>query len=183
MNSTIKHLIIAVVVVLNSNGIFAQTDNNSANMNRKEKRSVEREHFYQLTKERLHNRSFVLETDFLQNRNGIRVPVNSTINFIMVDTNESIIQIGSTSGIGYNGVGGITVSGRITKWKLKENEEKKTFDLVMHTFTSVGSYDVNMSVGPGVATARLTGLQAGNLTFNGSVVALESSVVYEGNSL
>ncbi len=183
MKHIIKHLLMAIIIVVSVNGVHAQTEQDSSKMSRKEKRALEREHLYLINKDMLENRNFVLESDYLQNRYGYRIPVNSTINFVMVNADEAVIQIGSDYGLGYNGVGGITAKGRITKWELNENEKKKSFDLSMHVMTNIGMYEVNMSVGLGMATARLTSLSRGNLTFSGDIVALNESVVYEGSSL
>lgn len=183
MKHIIKHLFIAIVIALSSSIVVAQTSHDTTKLNRKEKREAESKRLYQANKQMLVNRSFVVETDFLQNRYGVRVPVNSTINFVMVDAGEAVIQIGSNTGMGYNGVGGITAKGRITKWELEENEKKKVFDLSMHVLTSIGMYDVTMTIGNFGATARISGIRPGNLTFSGDMVALEESIVYEGQSL
>lgn len=183
MKHIIKHLLIAIVIALSTSSVYAQKTQENPDLTRKEKKAVERERQYRMNKEMLENKSFVLESYFLQNRYGMRIPVNSTINFVLVDGEEAVVQIGSDAGLGYNGVGGVTAKGRITKWELKENEEKKTFDLSMHILTSIGMYDIRMNIGNYGANARLSGIRPGNLTFSGEVVALEESYVYEGNSL
>ena len=53
----------------------------------------------------------------------------------------------------------------------------------MYVLTSIGMYDVNISISNSGATARLSGNHPGKLTFDGDIVALEESYVYEGNSL
>ena len=171
------------VIVIGANSVNARTEHDPAQISRKEKQAMEREHLFLSNKDILENSSFVLESDYLQNRYGYRIPVNSTLNFVMVNADEAVIQIGSNNGLGYNGVGGVTAKGRITKWELNENEKKKSFDLSMHVMTSIGMYEVNMSIGLGMATARLSGLAPGNLTFSGEIVALNESIVYEGSSL
>lgn len=183
MKHIIKNVLMALIVAVSATGVFAQDTQQKDEPTRKEKRAIEREHLYQLNKQMLESRSFVLESDYLQNRYGMRIPVSSTINFVRVDGDEAVIQIGSNTRVGSNGVGGITAKGRITKWELKENEKKKTFDLSMYVLTSIGMYDINMSIGNYGADARLTGMRPGNLTFSGDMVAIEESAVYEGRSL
>ncbi len=173
----------AIVIALSTNILHAQNAQENPELTRKEKKAIERERLYKLNKEMLESKSFVLESDYLQNRYGVRIPVNSTINFVLVDGEEAVIQIGSNTGSGHNGVGGVTAKGKITKWELKENEKKNTFDLTMHVLTSIGMYDIRMNIGNYGANARLTGLRRGNLTFSGDMVALEESVIYEGRSL
>jgi hypothetical protein len=116
----------------------------------------------------------------LRDRYGNRVIVSSTINFVMVDSNEAVIQIGSHSGIGPNGVGGVTAKGRITDWELDENEKNRSFYLKVNVMTSIGMYDLLFHIGPyGDATARLTGLRSESLTFEGDLIPVELSAVYE----
>jgi hypothetical protein len=60
----------------------------------------------------------------------------------------------------------------VLKWKNRRD-----------VMTNIGMYDVNFSVGSFGATARLTGLRPGNLTFTGDMVTLKESTIYEGRSL
>ena len=181
MKHILKLLLIVIVFSLSRNGVSAQMP--QVELSRKEKRVEKKEFRHRMNKQMLENRSFVMESDFLQNRVGQRIHVSSLINFIRVDSDRAVIQIGSNNGLGHNGVGGVTAKGRITKWELKEDKKRRTFDLTMHVLTSIGVYDVNMSIGSFGATARLTGIRRGNLTFVGNLVALDESMVYEGQAL
>ncbi len=179
-----KKIYLLLILAISANFVFAQNQETDSKMTKKERRKAEAEQKYELTKSMLENKNFVLEADYLQDKYGNRVIVNSTINFVMVDSAEAVIQIGSNSGYGPNGVGGVTAKGEITEWKLKENEKKNTFFLKMSVMTPIGIYDLHLNIGPtGQATADLTGLRAGHLTFDGDLVMLEESAVYEGHSL
>ena len=86
--------------------------------------------------------------------------------------------------MGANGVGGVTAKGKIVRWKVKKNEKNKTFNVSMGVSTPIGSYDVDFSISPtGNATAWLTGIYGGRLTFEGDLVPIEESGVYEGWSI
>ena len=91
-----KKIAVILLFAIASNGLFAQVleETQQAPLTKREKREAERELQYELTEYMLENRSFVLEADFLQGRFGSRVYVNSTINFIAVDSTEATIQIG-----------------------------------------------------------------------------------------
>jgi hypothetical protein len=131
----------------------------------------------------LENREFVLEADYLSNQYGDRITVTSTLNFIKVDSTSGVIQVGSNSGVGYNGVGGVTAEGNITKYELDKNEKKNTFFIQMTVMTSIGTYDVNLSVGAnGYATATVSGLRRGRLNYSGSLVPLQATRTYEGTT-
>ena len=109
--------------------LFAQGNDENAVLTKKEKRNADLEKDFQQTKAMLENKDFVLEADYLQDRYGNRVLVNSTINFVAVDSTEATIQIGSNFRIGPNGVGGVTAQGNINKWELTEDTKHKAFTL------------------------------------------------------
>lgn len=176
-----KKLALILTMALSVQLSFAQESDNK--MTRKEKRKAEIQAQYEQTKQMLENKTFVLESDFLQDRYGNRAWVSPTINFVMVEGDTAVMQIGSNWGFGPNGLGGVTAKGRITKWELKENEKKNTFNLAMNVMTGIGIYEVHFSIGPsGNSRARMTGLYPGELNFDGDLVALEESSVFEGTS-
>lgn len=177
-------VMVSLVWVLMSLVAVAQTTTEVQPMTKKEKRKAQLEADFKATQHLLENKQFVLEADFLQDRYGNRAFVSSTINFVAVDSMEAVIQIGSNYRIGPNGVGGVTAKGRITKWELEADYKRKTFALEMNVMTSIGIYDLRFTIGPsGNAKALLTGLRAGNLTFDGTVVSMEESRVFEGHSI
>ncbi|MFW5645178.1 MAG: DUF4251 domain-containing protein [Bacteroidota bacterium] len=146
---------------------------------RKEK--IERE--YETTREIIETKQFVLETNYLENRYGQRIPVPSSLNFIMVDSTNAVIQVGSPSGMGYNGVGGITAEGQITDFELNKNDEKNNLSISMNIMTNLGIYDIFMNIGAdGQASARLSGLRGGQLTYTGRIIPQGQSYVYKGTT-
>ncbi len=179
-----KRLVIILGLIISAGILFAQGNDENSTLTRKEKRKVEIKKQYELTKTMLENKDFVLQSDFLQDRYGNRISVSSTINFVQVDSTEATIQIGSNWGIGPNGVGGVTAKGQITKWELTENEKSKSFALRMNVMTTIGIYDLYFSINSsGSATATLTGLRAGQLTFDGDLVPWKESAIFVGQSL
>lgn len=179
-----RRLVLIVLLAVASSFIFGQSTDNSSIQSKKEERKAKLEQNYNQTKQLLNDRYFVLESDYLKSRHSFTYVVNSNLNFVKVDSTNAVVQIGSNYGVGANGVGGVTVEGKITKWKLTENPQNKSFYLEMSLMTKVGFYDVNISVGAsGYATARLTGIGPGELTFNGYLVNLDNSRVYQGISL
>jgi hypothetical protein len=177
-------IIILILFVISSNGIWAQEAKNPSSMTRKEKKEMELDKQYQLNKSMLDNRDFVLEANYLQDRFGIRRIVNSMINFVAVDSTTAIIQVGSDYRNGPNGVGGVTAKGKISKWQLTENKKNRSFDLTINVMTNIGIYDLQISIDSwGNSTVRLSGLSAGQLTFEGNLEPYSESRVYEGRSL
>ena len=166
--------------------IFGFTDGLKQNNrnNRKETESAKFEKEFKKTKEMLKNRNFVLEADYLQDKYGNRVMVDQTINFVKIDSGKAVIQIGSNYRLGPNGVGGVTAKGNITKWDLSEDKKHESFYLQVNIMTSIGFYDIHFSIGgEGDATALVTGLGPGRLTFDGELRSLNDSAVFEGQSI
>ena len=180
-----KKLFLILVLAFSSPFVFAQSTEQNSTLTKKEIRKARLEKQYQLTKGMIENKNFVLESDYLQDRYGFRYPVSPMINFVKVEpNNDAIIQIGSNYSIGPNGVGGVTAKGKITNWNVTQNQKSKTFYIRMDVMSPIGIYDLNFSVSSGgQATALLTGMSGGRLTFDGDLVPPDSSIVYEGWSI
>jgi len=179
-----KRLVLFLALVISANTLFAQINDENTSLTRKEKRKAKIEKEYQLVKDMLEKKEFVLEANFLQDRYGRRYPVSIGINFVSVDSTEAIIQIGSNNRLGANGVGGVTAKGPITGWELTENLKKTNFGLRINVMTTIGFFDLYFSISPsGQTTAQLTSMRGGKLTFDGNLVPWENSSIYVGQSL
>jgi hypothetical protein len=129
----------------------------------------------------LNRKKFVLEADFLVTGKGERISVTSNLNFIMVDSNLAVIQVGKNVGVGGNGVGGTTAKGAITSWQLDRNEKKKSFNIQINVNTTIGFYSVSIFIpSSGSATAKLS---PDKFDLVGKIVSLDQSIVHEGWSL
>jgi hypothetical protein len=127
---------------------------------------------------------FVLEANYLSNQRGNRRIVPSNLNFVTVDSVYSVLQVGSGNGIGVNGVGGITLEGKVNAWKLVKDSVRKSFWVSWNINTNLGHYDITMNVSAsGNATATISGLQAGKLNYDGTLVRLSETRVYQGRAL
>ena len=128
---------------------------------------------------------FVLEADYLSNQYGSRAVVNSTLNFIIVDSTHGTIQTASMSGIGGpNMMGGITADGTITQYELTRSPKNNGYTIRVMIMTTIGSYDIFFSVtSDGNATATLGGNWGGKLNFHGDLVPLGVSRIYKGRSV
>lgn len=132
----------------------------------------------------IEHQKFVLEAERLQDSRGNSVNVASMINFIACDSVNGVIQIGSDLYIGGNGVGGVTVEGPLTNYKYSKNEKKGSYSVSFNVRSTLGSYDVRMSVfGEGRAEATVTSTWPGRLTYSGYLVPPGVSKVYKGFSL
>jgi hypothetical protein len=169
---------LAVVVSLQ-----AQDEKLSRKEKKKQERKAQDEQKYIRTGELLDSMKFVLEADYLDNQRGTRIIVPNTLNFIMVDSTNAVLQIGRNSGIGSNGVGGTTAEGVISRYDVTKNEKRKAYDVRMSVNTNIGSYDVFMMVAAdGSARATLSGLYPGKLVWDGEIVSLEETITFQGRT-
>ncbi len=150
----------------------------------KEAREKEREKNIEMTSQMVSLQRFVLEADYLSNKYGIRIPVSRNINFIMVDSLNATLQTGSAYSMGFNGVGGETVTGRVTKYDYgMTGRNKDTYSIIMVVLSSVGVYDITLLINPeGYADASLRGNWSGQLNYHGRLVPLGLSKVYTGHT-
>jgi hypothetical protein len=150
-------------------------------LSRKEIRKAEMIQNYSIMDSLLTSKSFVIEADFLQNKYGIRVPVNSHLNFIMVDDPDGVIQTGSDTRMGSNNVGGVTAEGSIGLWKIRKNPEKLRYMVSFNLFTQLGNYDVTMTINAeNQVLATISGSTSGKLTWIGRLNTVGNSRVFKG---
>lgn len=185
-----KTIAIIILGLLLTTGLSAQENKPQSvsaktdKTDKKVQREAIRAEKFKETKAIINNMHFVVEADFLSNQYGYRNYVNSNLNFIMVDSTEAVIQTGRNTGLGYNGVGGLTAKGNITSWKVVTNEKKKTMNVEMNVSTVIGFFRVYMNVSAeGHISANLTGNYSGSLTYDGKLVNLDKSYAYKGSSL
>lgn len=128
---------------------------------------------------------FVLEANTIRDKRGTSIQVSSKINFIASDSITGVIQVGSNSYIGSNGVGGVTVEGSISEYKYTKNEKNGTYYITYYLRTPVGSYDIRISAFPdGRADADVASTTWGDkLRYSGYLVPPGISRVYKGSAL
>ena len=150
---------------------------------RKEEKDKERKRMVEITKLMVEYQRFVLEADYLSDRYGNRVSVSPNINFIMIDSLDGTVQFGSAFSIGYNGVGGETFVGRITKYEYSMmGRRKDSYSIRMIFMSAIGIYDITLIVNPeGYADATIRGNWSGQLNYHGKLVPLSISRVYKGH--
>jgi hypothetical protein len=185
-----KVLFFLTMCLLIGNGLIAQDSKSTkesrkeASQKKKEEKAAKIEDAYKLMDTILTGRKFVLEAHQLRNKQGAQINVTPNLNFVSVDSMRAVIQIGSNERAGYNGIGGITVDGKVSNWKFSKNDKGKNFDIFMTIQSSIqGIFDVNMTVDySGYADASITGMRSGRLTFSGVIVPREDSSIFKGQS-
>ena len=185
-----KRIIITVFAVLLTLPAFTQE------LSKKEQKKLEKElkneqkaeeaaQKAEIVNVMVHSQRFVLEALTLIDKRGNSVNVSSNLNFIASDSISGVIQVGSNSYIGSNGVGGVTVSGSISEYKYSIHEKSGSYKVSYRLRTHVGSYDVRLTVYPdGRADAVVSSTTWGDkLRYSGYLVPPALSNVYKGSSL
>lgn len=127
---------------------------------------------------------FVLEVNTLKDKRGNSLQVSSNINFIASDSITGVIQVGSNTYIGRNGVGGVTVEGSIAEYKYAIHKNG-TYYVTYYLRTPLGSYDVRITAySDGRADADVSSTTWGDqLRYSGYLVPIGISRVFKGSSL
>jgi len=172
--------------VFSQNGKASRDDRNEQRQWEKEQRKIEKEKLKEqaaeITKVMVDSQKFVLEASQLSNRNGVRATVSPSINFIMVNSKAATMQLGSAFAIGYNGVGGQTLDGRVTRYEVnKTGRDDKNYSISMTVMTSLSTYDIFLTISEvGNGDARIRSNWSGELNYHGKLVPLGLSKVYKG---
>jgi hypothetical protein len=124
---------------------------------------------------------FVLEADFLQNKYGNRVSVPPLLNFIRVDGPKGVLQTGSDTRQGYNGVGGVTAEGSIVNYKIDNDKKHLSTIVTFNLVSTLGNFDIFLTVSAdNNATATISGSTSGRHSWDGHLVTLYNSRVFKG---
>jgi hypothetical protein len=156
-------------------------DRKQERQERKEARKAQMEINFKALDSILNSKNFVLRADYLRDNRGVNLPVLPSLNFIMLDSEEGVLQTGASAGIGYNGVGGVTAMGSLGRWEMTSNEKNLTYTIRFNLVTNLGNYDVIMHVGANHnASATITGLGPGKLTWSGYLHPAEGARIFTG---
>lgn len=157
-------------------------------LSKKEKKELKKQNQIEQKKailELLHSETWVIEAHTVYDRYNQSYQLNPTINFVGVKGEEGALQLGFDGLIGWNGVGGVTIDGKITKYEIKEGKENSSSTVELRfQGRGAGSAMLNITVNSsGQASARVNGDFGERITFSGMIKSIEESSVYKGQSL
>ena len=141
---------------------------------------------WQQAQEAIGKQSFVIEADAITFKYGTRVYVNSTTNFISVNGDRGVVQISPSSFVsGPNGVGGITVDGRISNMDLKVDKKGNTRISMNISGKGINAQlDITLYAGSDNAYVIVSpNFNSQTVRLEGKLVPYELSRTYEGMSL
>ncbi|MCG8310932.1 MAG: DUF4251 domain-containing protein [Cytophagales bacterium] len=164
---------------------FAQKEKKISRKERKELKRQRHIEQKQAILDLFYSKKWVIEAHTVFDRYNQSYQLNPTINFVGVKDEEGALQLGFDGLIGWNGVGGVTIDGQVTKYEIKEGKENSS-PVINLRFQGrgIGAAVINVTVNTSKqATARVNGDFGDRITFSGIIKSLEESSVYKGQSL
>jgi len=167
---------------------FGQSEREKKKMEKEAKKaerhdqdSISNEHLKALVAKR----TFVLEANTLYTRQGESFVLNPTINFVGFDGKNSTIQLSFNQLVGWNGVGGVTLNGTISKMEFTDNKNGFgfTIDAVVKQKAGGAVTLIFRISASGNARVDMSGSYGERLSFQGNIVSLEETRVYKGSSI
>lgn len=152
---------------------------------RKELRKMERRRIraenLAKTRQIIDSMDFILQAHTFVTRYGNSIPVNSSTNFFATDGQEATIQLALSDFIvGSNGVGGITVDGAVSKYRVREG--KHSTQIFMTVNTLLGAYQVTVYANyGGVSTLKVTTIRGRRFELQGTFLPLEENYAFKGS--
>ena len=183
-----KTTTIALCLVISLAVINTSEAQEKQKLSKKEKKELKKQEQLKAKKEvvdLLNSRKWVIEAHTVFDRYNQSYQLNPTLNFVGINGEEGAIQLGFDGLIGWNGVGGITLDGKVTQYEVKVGKEKASPTVTLRfRGRGVGSATLFITVNSSKqATARVSGDFGGRITFAGIIKSLEESTVYKGQSL
>ncbi len=134
----------------------------------------------------LEDTTFVLESNTVYDKKGNSMQVSESTNFIQVNKNEVTVQLSFPFVVnGPNGIGGITLEGRLTRYNIKKTK-KGAYYVELSSFGSSLNADITINISPGSNRATAT-VSASTLPYrvryDGSLYHIKESGVFKGRTI
>lgn len=182
-----KLVSLAMLALLTCTGMLqAQT---VKEMTREEKKVAQKaldQLLFDEAKQAIDNKTFVLEADQVVFKRGESAFVSSNTNFVAVKKDNAVVQVAFNIPVsGPNGIGGVTVTGSISNYKMSTNK-RGDIQISMNVMGTAISAQVNMTLynGSDNATVEVSpNFSSNRFTLNGRLVPMQKANVYKGQSL
>ena len=165
--------------------LLAQENRGESKATKKEREKTEQAQRFRQARQMILDTAFVVPAETVQFSNGgMMTPVQSTINFLKMDGDEAVIQIGSdfVRSAGLNSLGGITLKGKIQNLKIKEKENKNRLYLRFTLSGLIGTAQISVTLtGSEKAMIDVDGMFSGRaFSMRGPVQAIDETNIFEG---
>lgn len=129
------------------------------------------------------DRHFVLQADQVIYGRGGSDSVLPSTNFVVVNGEQGIIQVSPKVGGGPNGVGGITIDGTISGYKVKTDKKgNKTVSMTISSKGTSSSVIITLYKGSNRSMGRVSAtFRSDNVTLNGNLLPYNHTEVTVGS--
>jgi hypothetical protein len=190
MKNTLVLIVFLISIVFSGQ---AQTENpDTKNLSKEEKKAMRKAKKEEEKRKRnealiefenlAEKREWVIEAHTVYDKQGESYQMNPTINFVGAFKEETTVQLSFNGIMGWNGVGGVTLDGKIGKYEY--SNDGKSLNITMSAMGSgLGIVDIFLTVsGDGNGRATVSGNWGDRITFQGRFISLEKSSVYKGST-
>ena len=147
---------------------------------KKEEEKRKREEELKKFERYVETRAWVVEAHTVFGKRGQSYQMDPTINFVGVSGETTTIQLSFNGILGWNGVGGITMDGKIGKYEYS-NDGKAVILKMSAMGSRLGNVDIFLTIsGNANGRATLSGSWGERIVFQGKFVSLDESRVYKG---
>jgi hypothetical protein len=165
--------------------LLAQENRGESKAAKKEREKTEQGQRFRQARQLILDTSFVVPAETVQFKDGgMMTPVQNTINFLKMDGDEAVLQIGSdfARSAGLNSLGGITLKGKIQNLKIKDKEDKNRLYLRFTLSGLIGTAQISLSLtGSEKAMIDVDGMFSGRaFSIRGPVQTIKGTNIFEG---
>ena len=183
-----KYSILLILIFLISTSLFAQEMEGKQKLTKEQRKELRKQKTLENKQkiiDLLNSQQWIIEANTVYDRYNQSYQLNPTINFVGVDNKDAALQLGFDGVVGWNGVGGVTIDGTVTSYKVNEGKGNSSPSVSLRfSGRGTGSANIHVTVNSsGNATARVNGDFGSRITFQGQLVPVSESVVYKGQSL
>ena len=130
-------------------------------------------------------KSFVLEASTVYSKKGRSFQMNSTTNFVKLEEGVGVVQLAFNHIVGWNGVGGVTLDGKVRNYKINKGDGTKMPSVQFDMNGSLGWATVRIDVSSNGNTRATVdaGMSGDRVSFSGILLPSNESRTYQGTTL
>lgn len=183
-----KKILLLIVVTLFCCAGYTQAQTTDKKMSRQEKKEAQKAReqvLFEQARQAMENKAFTLEADRVIFKRGRNAFVSSNTNFVMVNGDNASVQIAfNIPASGPNGLGGVTVDGSVSGYKIKTDKKGNVYLSMNVTGTGISAQvSITLMKGNNNASVEIRpNFNSNRLTLSGELIPLEQSNVFKGRS-
>lgn len=178
-------LLVIIAALMIPASLMSQENRAETRKERKEREQAENLKKFETAKKLVLDTTFAVPAENILFGDGSTMtPVQSTINFLKMDGDMAVIQVGSDFARtrGLNSLGGVTLKGKIRNLKVTEKENKNRLFMTFMLTGLIGTARISLSLtGSDRAVVDVDGMFSGRaFSLRGPVTPLKDATIFEG---